>query len=176
MNQELHLKPYRTMDIQPMWELTYQNDLEWMKWNGPYFNDPILELGSYKHEAHAYFVNSPLTAIIEYKHQLVGQVFAYWDDGAMKHWLEIGICIYDSRFWNLGIGETAIKHWISYLFNKLPTITRVGFTTWSGNKGMMAIGEKLNMTQEARIRKVRVVNDTYYDSIRYGVLREEWHM
>ncbi|MGY3766879.1 GNAT family N-acetyltransferase [Vagococcus vulneris] len=173
-NNNLTLRSYTVSDICPMWQLAYNDDLEWMKWNGPYFNDPILELGAYRHEAHAYFVDSPLSAVIEYDEQIIGQVFAYWDDGLMKNWLEFGICIYDSAYWNSGIGKQAIALWINHLFTELPDITRVGFTTWSGNTGMMAIGERLNMTQEARIRKVRVVNDVHYDSIRYGILREEW--
>lgn len=39
---------------------------------------------------------------------------------------------------------------------------------------MIAVGEKLGMQMEARLRKCRFYNDTYYDSIRMGLLREEW--
>ena len=39
---------------------------------------------------------------------------------------------------------------------------------------MMKVAEKLGMTKEAVIRKVRYYNGTYYDSIKYGVLRDEW--
>ena len=34
---------------------------------------------------------------------------------------------------------------------------------------MIKIGERLGMTMEARIRKVRYYNGTYYDSIRMGL-------
>lgn len=50
--------------------------------------------------------------------------------------------------------------WIEHLFNTL-NIVRVGYTTWSGNKGMIRIGEKLGMTMEAKIRKVRYYNGCY---------------
>jgi len=53
-------------------------------------------------------------------------------------------------------------------------LVRVGYTTWSGNARMIKVGEKLGMTMEARLRKVRFWNGTYYDSIRMGILREEW--
>ena len=43
-----------------------------------------------------------------------------------------------------------------------------------GNIRMMKAAEKLGMLQEARIRKVRYYNDEYYDSVKYGILREEW--
>jgi RimJ/RimL family protein N-acetyltransferase len=39
---------------------------------------------------------------------------------------------------------------------------------------MIRVGEKLGMTMEARIRKVRYYEGVYYDSIRMGILREEW--
>lgn len=39
---------------------------------------------------------------------------------------------------------------------------------------MMRVGEKLNMQIEARIRKARYYNGEYYDSIKMGILREEW--
>ncbi|OCS89219.1 GNAT family N-acetyltransferase [Caryophanon latum] len=63
--------------------------------------------------------------------------------------------------------------WIEHLFTTLPLV-RVGFTTWSGNERMIRVGEKLGMQLEARIRKVRYYDGTYYDSIRMGLLREEW--
>lgn len=50
----------------------------------------------------------------------------------------------------------------------------MGLTTWSGNPGMMRLSEKLGMSQEARIRKVRYYKGTYYDSIKYGILRDEF--
>lgn len=39
---------------------------------------------------------------------------------------------------------------------------------------MIRLGEKLGMKMEARIRRVRYWQGEYYDSIRMGLLREEW--
>ena len=50
----------------------------------------------------------------------------------------------------------------------------MGLATWSGNERMIRVGEKLGMKVEARIRKVRFYENNYYDSIRMGILREEW--
>lgn len=171
---KIALRAFTPKDIQPMWELAYEKDLEWMKWNGPYFNDPVLSLAEYRKEAEAHFVASPMVAVIEYDDQIIGQVFSYWDDGSLKQWLEMGICIYDSRYWGNNLGTLVFKLWLTYLFKQFPDIQRLGFTTWSGNVGMMKIGEKLKMTKEAQIRKVRFYQGNYYDSVRYGILREEW--
>ncbi|SIG03770.1 Uncharacterised protein [Mycobacteroides abscessus subsp. abscessus] len=39
---------------------------------------------------------------------------------------------------------------------------------------MVKVGEKLGMTMEARLRKCRIYKGVHYDSIRMGILREEW--
>ena len=40
---------------------------------------------------------------------------------------------------------------------------------------MIRVAEKIGMKIEARIRKVRLYEGQYYDSIRMGILREEWN-
>ena len=39
---------------------------------------------------------------------------------------------------------------------------------------MMKSAEKIGYKLEGRIRKVRYYMNKYFDSIKYGVLREEW--
>ena len=39
---------------------------------------------------------------------------------------------------------------------------------------MIKLAEKLGLVCEARIRKVRYFNGVYYDSVKYGILREEF--
>ena len=81
--------------------------------------------------------------------------------------------MYHASSWNKGSGTKAMTCWITYLFEALP-IVRIGLTTWSGNVRMMNVGTKLGMQIEGRMRKCRVVDGIYYDSIRMGMLREEW--
>ncbi len=40
---------------------------------------------------------------------------------------------------------------------------------------MMALAEKLGFKKEAEYRKARIVDGQYYDSVSYGILREEWY-
>ena len=40
---------------------------------------------------------------------------------------------------------------------------------------MMKLSEKLGLKLEGRIRKVRYYKDVYYDSVKYGILREEYY-
>lgn len=96
-----------------------------------------------------------------------------WKDKKTR-WLEIGIIIYDENYWNSGIGSQAISLWTSQTFEDFPEIEHIGLTTWSGNIRMMKLAEKLGFLKEAQIRKVRYWKNFYYDSVKYGVLREEW--
>ena len=89
------------------------------------------------------------------------------------NWLETGIVIYDSNFWNGGYGSESYKLWIDYLFTSTD-IHRLGMSTWSGNKRMMKVADKLGMKEEARIRDARMVNGEYFDAIKMGILRKEW--
>uniref|UniRef100_A0A0M0KN58 Acetyltransferase n=1 Tax=Halalkalibacterium halodurans TaxID=86665 RepID=A0A0M0KN58_ALKHA len=160
-------------DYKRLFELMYvAEDQQWREYNGPYF--------PFEEETYETFYESKKKAfaegrlkLIDVNGAIIGTVNYYWEYQPTR-WLEAGIVIYDSTFWNVGYGTEAFKQWITELFANDPEIARVGFTTWSGNPGMMKIGEKLGMMLEARLRKVRYHRGTYYDQIRYGVLREEW--
>ena len=64
--------------------------------------------------------------------------------------------------------------WINKIFDKNPELIRIGLSTWSGNTRMMNLAEKLGLKKEAVYRKARIVDNQYYDSISYGILKEEW--
>ncbi|MFC4617456.1 GNAT family N-acetyltransferase [Camelliibacillus cellulosilyticus] len=174
VGKRVTLREIEKEDIPVLYELMHRQDgaiPEWKKWDAPYF--------PYKKPLYRAFRKQMLDDkdagkrfVITTEHGIIGLVTFYWEHEA-SHWLEAGIVIFNPSFWNGGYGTEAMFLWIDHLFNSL-SIVRCGFTTWSGNKGMMKIGEKLGMTLEARLRKCRRYNGVYYDSIRYGVLREEW--
>lgn len=172
----LKLKTITPSDLRELWEVSYgpRADLAWMKTNGPYFEDAVLDWEEFALGFGGESINNPRRVAIFYQNTLVGLLSAYWEDGKLEQWLEMGICIYDSEYWGKGIAQQALPLWITYLFALYPHIQRIGFTTWSGNIGMMRVGEKCGLRQEARVRKVRLVQGKYYDSIKYGILREEW--
>jgi RimJ/RimL family protein N-acetyltransferase len=114
----------------------------------------------------------PSRFILETDGKIVGTVSYYWEHKE-SNWLEVGIVIYDPAYWNGGYGTEALRIWIDYLFTSLPLV-RIGLTTWSGNSRMVRSAEKLGMKMEGCIRKCRLYKGNYYDSIRMGMLREEW--
>lgn len=171
-DQELILRPVEEKDLYRLWALIYKEEQpEWKKWDAPY----------YPHHAKSYedfllekdnWVGDDSYWVIEVEGVVRGIVSYYWEHEPSK-WLEMGIILHECGSWGKGIGTRALKLWIQHLFTTMPLV-RVGFTTWSGNERMIRVGEKLDMQMEARIRKVRYYNETYYDSIRMGMLREEW--
>jgi RimJ/RimL family protein N-acetyltransferase len=105
--------------------------------------------------------------------ELMGHVNWYWQSQE-TNWLSLGIGIYNPNHWRRGIGYEALGLWSDYLWCALPAIVRLDLRTWSGNRGMMRLAEKLGYKEEACFRRARIVNGVYYDALGYGVLREEW--
>lgn len=172
---KIEIKGLTENQLKELYDISFGSkaDLEWMKWNGPYFNDPILNWEEFENHF-IKRINDDNFGLIYCDEKLVGTVSAYWEDGTLRKWLEFGLVIYNQDDWSKGIGRASLTLWIEYLFDLYPELERLGFTTWSGNKGMIRLGQKLSMTQEAKIRKVRYYQDKYYDSIKFGILRSEW--
>lgn len=173
VNDHLTMRPLKKEDMQSFWELAYKDaHPEWKKWDAPYFQHQALTYDDFITKVSTQYLEQDDVYGIFADGRLIGTVSYYWEHEP-SNWLEAGIIIYDSTLWNRQYGTPCFKAWITHLFDSM-SLVRVGFTTWSGNRRMMRLGEKLGMTLEARLRKCRFYQGEYYDSIRYGVLREEW--
>lgn len=175
-DENLIIRPIQVADLPELWALSYgpKADLEWLKYNGPYFEDPLQDWQTYREGWGQKALDNPLRRGIQWQGELVGEVSAYWSDRDLRQWLEIGIVLYDRQCWGQKIGERALKLWLTELFNRFDYLPHIGFTTWSGNPGMMRLGDKVGMQKEGVIRQVRYWQGRYYDSVKYGLLRAEW--
>ena len=160
------------------WQLAHH---KYHSLNGPYFKKKSEEqidqmVAKISQEISSGKLNpTPKKKIISNeKNELLGEVSWYWKSEETK-WLEIGIVIFDDKNWGKGIGKKALKLWIEELFDTMQEIVRLGLTSWSGNKGMLHLAERIGMKKEAVYRKARIVNGQYFDSVSYGILREEWN-
>lgn len=168
------IRAMRADEVEPFWHLAFSNPAaEWTKWNGPYFHDQLPTRAEFMATADREWVHQPLRQVIDVDGAIVGAVTAYYEDGALQRWLELGIVIYQADQWGRHIGREALSQWLTRLF-AMTMLPHLGFTTWSGNTRMMRLGAGLGMRQEARIRQVRYWQGHYYDSVKYGILREEW--
>ncbi len=99
--------------------------------------------------------------------------YLYWKSQETL-WMEIGIVIFNEDYWGQGIGYKGLRMWINEIFYQNPKLIRIGLSTWSGNERMMKLAEKLGLKKEAVYIKARIVDNQYYDSVSYGILKEEW--
>ncbi|MEF3087811.1 GNAT family protein [Bacillus altitudinis] len=167
------IRPLDETDLEVVWHLRFKApDQAYRKWNAPYFIEHDISLAAFKKRYLQDDSVLPKLFGIDVGGELKGTVSYYWENERTR-WLECGILIYDSRFWNGGVGTKALRLWIDELFSHID-IPRIGLTTWSGNERMMRCAEKCGFILEGRLRKVRYYQGEYYDSMRYGMLREEW--
>ncbi|MCP9333248.1 GNAT family N-acetyltransferase [Lentilactobacillus hilgardii] len=176
LQNKIKIRPLKEKELVQFWQLAFSNPkAEWTKWNGPYFHDQLPSKETFLTTIGPNeWLRNPNRWIITFNHQIVGSLVAYFDDGQLKRWLEVGIVIYITPLWGQHIGTTALRLWLDHLFTEFTDLPHIGFTTWSGNKRMMALGNRAGMTLEGRIRQVRYWQGHYYDSIKYGILRSEW--
>ncbi len=154
---------------------------EFHKYNGPYYGKMNeIELGEHVASLREKLVNGENGVLGQKKiianaltNEIIGTVNWYWKSEETL-WMEIGIVIFNEEYWGKGIGYLALETWTDEIFDSNSKLVRLGLTTWSGNKRMMKLAEKLTYKCEAVYKKARIVDGEYYDSISYGILREEW--
>lgn len=161
-------------DLYRIWQQGYSTpNPKWTIYDAPFlhtYHQSTWEL--FKLKETAFFLSKHVKGIFM-NGEVIGALNFYWENERTR-WLEIGLVIFSEENWSKGYGSQAIKEWTSEMFSNFPEIQRVGFTTWSGNPGMIQIGKKNHFTQEAKLRQVRYFEGTYYDEIRFGLLRSEW--
>lgn len=176
----VHLRDWKLDDLEP-YAHWLQPGHRWQELDGPYFKKAAAEeIPGIIEKTKARILDGdfadPRVRLIiadpEHNH-LLGQVSRYWISEE-TNWLAAGIVIYDPALWGQGYGFEALGLWTDYLFRALPQIVRLDLQTWSGNTGMMKLAAKLGYQLEGRFRKTRIVTGQYYDSLGYGILREEW--
>ena len=175
----------RKLKIEDLEDYLYWNhpSREFHKYNGPYFEkDNEEELKKYVDDLKEQFLKGEKNIFKNRKiiankdtDEIIGEVNWYWESQETL-WMEIGIVIFNEEYWGHGIGYKALKIWIDEVFEKNPKLMRIGLSTWSGNERMMNLSEKLGLRKEAVYRKARIINNEYYDSVSYGILKEEWTM
>jgi len=178
--QQIVLRTWQHRDLET-WSTWLEPGHPWKELDGPYYPLPSAAARATMREQkraeidHGSSASPPHSLVIADRHTdaFLGIVTWYWESKE-TYWPGLGIVIFDQTNWGRGIGYEALGLWTDVLFRALPEITRLDLRTWSGNRGMMRLAEKLGYVEEARFRQARIVGDTYYDGLGYGILREEW--
>lgn len=177
--EKVRLRSVMPEDYRALYALEYEDsDRRWTEWDAPYFKAEEMR-ESYEEFVKGYErlkaqnLSWERRMLVETPEgRILGIVSAYWEHQP-SNWLEAGIVLFRSETWSRGSGTEALKLYVGYLFSRLD-VPRVGITTWSGNERMMRAAARIGMQIEGRMRNCRIVNGQLYDSIRMGVLREEW--
>jgi len=149
-------------------------DMEAWKYDGPWYGNNYCDMSIGRKKSFERDQIPPFKRLeIETTEGVhIGWVTVYYKENDI-HIIEFGIDIVESEYWNKGLGTEAVYLWIDYLF-KERDFTRIGFSTWSGNKRMIAVGLKMGFIEECRIRKGCMVEGKFYDRVKMGILKEEW--
>lgn len=171
----IELRVLQHKDAAEFWKLAFSDEnAEWTKWNGPYFHDKLPTKKDFlAGRAMGDYIDNPLKKVILLEGKMIGMVSAYYEDGALKKWLDIGIVLYDQTKWQQHVGFRALSLWIDEMFMRT-NLPHIGLTTWSGNYRMIGLAEKLGLKKEAEVRQVRYYKKKYWDSVKYRTLRAEW--
>ncbi|OOE64589.1 MULTISPECIES: GNAT family N-acetyltransferase [Salinivibrio] len=165
------IRPAQRNEARYFWRNIYYSRA-WKQYDAPYTPIDPVSFWSFRFGLFRRFIVGDTAQVICVDNKPVGYVTLYWEDKRTR-WLEVGITIFDPVHWGKGIGRRALTQWIDQLFIR-HQVNRIGLTTWSGNTGMMRCAKALGMREEGRLRAVRYYQGEYYDSLRYGVLRDEW--
>lgn len=178
MTATITIRPLQRAELTTLWQLGFSDpNAEWMRWNGPYFHDQLPTQTDFETIIGPRdWLIQPRNWVITRDGVIVGSVNWHFVDGSLKRWLEVGIIIYNQEHWGEHIGRTALTKWLTHLFQEETTLPHIGLTTWSGNTRMMRLAEAVGLKQEARIPQVRYWQGQYYDSVKYGIIRNDWQV
>ncbi|MCM1936842.1 GNAT family N-acetyltransferase [Streptomyces sp. G3] len=85
----------------------------------------------------------------------------------------LGVTIGEREFWGLGHGSDALRLLVDHLFGTYP-LHRLELDTWSGNERAVRAFTRLGFREEGRRRSAVLLAGKRYDSVLFGMLREEW--
>jgi RimJ/RimL family protein N-acetyltransferase len=146
---------------------------KWMRLDAPYFDKSDVEgLIRRFEKPQNPELSSTLVIANPVDDTLMGLVCWNWESQESR-WPSVGIVLYDETQWRRGFGFEALGLWCQLVFDSLG-VHRIDLRTWSGNEAIQALARKLGFCEEARFREARQVEGKYFDSLAFGILREEW--
>lgn len=150
----------------------YTGNPEWKLWNAPWKQTAAPEELKVKMLAS---LGKPLPVprksleICQATGEHIGWVSSYRmkED---KNNLCVGLTIAESQYWGKGIGTTALKAWLTYLFSNISAAS-IYCETWSGNTRVIRLAEKCGFIESERFRGTIEVSAKKYDGLTFRLER-----
>lgn len=96
---------------------------------------------------------------------LIDQEYNWIPGRKGKGWHTLGIDVCESSYWRQGYGTQALVAFICYFLAQ--GITEIYTQTWSGNRPMVGLAEKIGFEECHRIKDCRVVKGDVYDGLTF---------
>lgn len=175
MTHRVMIRPAEPADLPLIWQAGFSDpQAAWRQWNGPYFQDKLPSREAFLTQIGPQeWLDRQRNWPILVDDAIIGNVNVHFVDAPLNRWLEVGILLYADQQWGRGIGRQALTQWLDHLWT-VTDLPHIGLTTWSGNQRMMALAERCGLRLEARVPQVRYWQGRYWDSVKYGILREDW--
>ncbi|WP_218056723.1 hypothetical protein [Actinomyces vulturis] len=101
------LHPISKTDSEYLWHWLHEvKNAEWRRWDGPYFDDSLSHNSQtefQQYEFPKFFTENK--RMITHQKVPVGLVTRFEEEPQGGGWYEVGILIFDPRYWNQGIGQ-----------------------------------------------------------------------
>jgi RimJ/RimL family protein N-acetyltransferase len=176
--EKVALRTARPLDLEAY--LRWMKGGEWLQYDAPWDDLSDFVLPAVARERFTKrFLNDTskprqkaIICLKENQSKPLGWTNRYGNDRFPDEWL-IGICICEDDHLNKGFGTEAFGLWVDYLFSN-SKIHRIGFATYSFNRRMIRVGEKLGFTHEGTDREIIYWHNEWLDRLHFGMLRDEW--
>lgn len=115
---------------------------------------------------------SPHLHIVALNGECIGQTTRWEEAPAGGGWWELGVLIFDPRYWGGGLGTQALRQCTDLTFHDTDAHV-LTLTTWSGNERMLRAALRAGWHECPRIPQARVWQGRRHDSVKMALLRRE---
>jgi len=114
-----------------------------------------------------------LGIFLKNNNKLIGTIKIYHID--FKHsFASLGILLH-KKYWHKGIMQEALTYFLDYYFNKL-NFNRIEAQTFVKNYPAIKLFEKMNFTNEGKLRQNFIINGKFEDSYLFSMLKSEFSL
>lgn len=186
--KQLILRDYQESDIESMlfWCTGHH---PWMDWDAPWEEQPeTVDEAKYRDWALRHIAaekSDPRWSLqIEVAGVHIGYVGSYRigedcedvsdEEANTKRWHRaVGMDILNDAYWNKGYGTMALEGWLMYLLEH--GCKELYLQTWSGNKRMIHVAEKLGFAECNRRVGIREWKGKQYDALTFRLNTDVFH-
>lgn len=170
IGSHVYLRPYERGDAPHF--VRYLNDPEVRRYTSRDWPLSLVEEEAYLEQAAASHDSVACSVCLIDGDRLIGGAGFRFFNWPARH-AGFGIAIGEKDCWNKGLGTEATCLLLNHAFDTL-NLNRVWLDVYEFNARAVRVYEKLGFQHEGRLRQDVYRDGQYWDTLRMGILREEW--